>query len=80
MVRARAMPQLVTVDGRLVAMGGWDGSSQDFPGFLPGHRNGIASIEELDVEGWTWSMLEIGMREERYGFSAVAVPRGMVNP
>ena len=52
---------LVTVGDKLLALGGYN----DGP---------LSTMEELSLENWTWSMMDVKMREPRSDFSAVVIP------
>ena len=62
---------MVTVNGRVVLLGGENQNGENY----------LASVEELSLEDWTWSLMEgVEMKETRSYFSAVVVPREMVSP
>ena len=70
MNQARESHQMVALEGdRVLVLGGYnmdDGT--------------LSTIEELSLENWTWSMMDVKMREARSFFSAVVVPGKMVSP
>ena len=69
MNQARESHQMVALEGdRVLVLGGYnmdDGT--------------LSTIEELSLENWTWSMMDVKMREARSFFSAVVVPEKMVS-
>ena len=69
MNHARYSPQMAVVGGRILVLGGYTNDDGD-----------LSTIEELSLEDWTWTMMELEMGEERSDFSAVVIPKEMVSP
>ena len=67
MNKYRRYPEIVTVNNRVVVIGG------RIPSGDPDN-----TLEELNLDDWSWSMLDVTMSEGRGYFSAVVVPRDMI--
>ena len=68
MTTERKYAQLVTVNGRVVVMGGQDG------------RINLDTVEELDMGQRTWRRLGVRMKRPRYGFGATVINKNILCP
>ena len=68
--------ELLTVNNRVVLLGGETplvgGTDEDYKSYR------LTTVEELALETWTWSVLDVEMKEARTSFSAVVVPKEIV--
>jgi len=70
MTTKRSLPQMVTVNGRVIILGGY------IPRPLPWPRSlTLDTVEELDMEQRTWRRLEVKMKTPRYRFAATVMER-----
>ena len=69
MSQVRTMTQMVVVNDRVVVLGGQGEDSSP-----------VDTVEELDMENWTWSLVDVRMKQPRSGFEAVVIPKKMVSP
>ena len=69
MMIERGYTQLVTVNGRVVVMGGKDGDD-----------NTLDTVEELDMGQRTWRRLGVRMKRPRSGFGAEVMDKNILCP
>ena len=69
MTTERGYPQLVTVNGRVVVMGGEDGD-----------KNDLDTVEELDMGQRTWRRLGVRMKKPKYAFGATVINKSILCP
>ena len=72
MNKARGAPQMAVIGQRPLVLGGQFHWNADWTVY--------STIEELSLEDWTWSIMDVEMKRQRSFFSAVVVPGKMVSP